>query len=291
MSENRIVAVARKRKSAELLVSFNSYSSMAFCYPDQPYATKLENFASFCALDANVIWFVEEFYSWYTLHEKTVLDVLLDFVAENGIRRVRLTGMSAGGFAAVRFGAILNRMLDQRGLKGVQIDAFGINAQTGFRQELLDRIAQTIAREGWTLTSLGENPPLLEAHQFRADKVHHPECDLQFVVRAHGFGQYRAFLFYDRLNPIDRVFAEDLAAFPQVALMSLGLATDHGSGCTHLSQSAAVKSALAGIFALPPVPPDDAEIRVTQSLLPVSAAHQHGDVGILQHMPGDAAQD
>ncbi len=254
MAENRLVCVSRTRKSKELLVSFNSYENPAFRKPALPHETHLENYSRFINMDANVIWYAEEFYSWYLRHERRIIDTLVAFVAENGIRRISMTGASAGGFAAIRIAAILNRLLDQKGIKGIPIHAIGINCQSGFRTELIERVTSAMKIADWPAHHLGRNPPLLGPSEFQPGRAYHPECDLRFVVKAHGFGAFRAFLFYDRLNPIDRIFAEDLEDFPQVALTSLGMRAHHGAGCIRLSRDPALSVMLDSILALPMLP-------------------------------------
>jgi len=81
--------------------------------------------------------------------------------------------------------------------------------------------------------------------------VYHPESDIRDVMQAHGFCSFRAWLFYDRLNPIDRTFAEDLSDFPQVFLISTGWRAPHGAGALRMMKDPAISSMIDDVIATP----------------------------------------
>lgn len=232
--KHRLLCVARTSDSPNLIVCINNYDDKAFGRPDLPFATKLGAFRRLSTYDAHCLWFAEEASSWYLEHQQQMLDILIAYIVENRIRSVKLLGSSAGGYAALRTGLLIDRLIAGRALDVVVL-SFAINPQTGFRPELIARIRQAVSEEKWNMQDVGRNPVLLTddyRHHYR-----HLAIDVVDLAAIAPPTNFAAIVLSDQLNPIEKTFSADLAALEFVLQLPQDIGMNHAAGCTRILQS------------------------------------------------------
>lgn len=227
--DGRLVTVLRPSDAPHLIVCFNGYSRMAHARPDLPFETALMGLNWLTVFDANILWVAEEKPTWYLQHEETVISRITDIMLERGIRTVKLIGSSAGAYAAIRAGLLLDKAMVERGISA-SIFSFPMNPQTGFRPELIERAAAASIRAGWNPRLLGVDPILL-ADVYR-DAYHYKLPDISDIIRVYKPKNFATILMYDSLNPIEQVFSGDILSAEWLIAFPKPLGIPHGSGCT-----------------------------------------------------------
>lgn len=226
--ENRLVSVARPARSTNLIVYFNGYGNMAYSRAGVPFATKFEGYAKVATFDAHAIWFVEEKPSWYLDHQSTILDILGRYVVENDIKAIKFIGSSAGAYAAIRCGLLMDKIFSGQG-RDVVILSFCVNPQTGFRPALLNKLKAAIVEARWPINDFGTDPILLP--QFRAEALQHMTVELADLAADYKPTNFAVVLFNDELNPIERTFCDDIKHWEFVLHLPQRLRMGHGAGC------------------------------------------------------------
>lgn len=227
--DGRLVTVLRPSDSHNLIVCFNGYSRMAHARPDLPFETALMGLNWLNVFDANILWVAEEKPTWYLQHEETVISRIIDIMLERDIREIKFIGSSAGAYASIRAGLLLDKALVERGISA-SIFAFAMNPQTGFRTELIERAVTTSIRAGWNPRLLGVDPILL-ADVYR-DAYQHKLPDISDIVQVYKPKNFATILMYDSLNPIEQVFSGDILSAEWLIAFPKPLGVPHGSGCT-----------------------------------------------------------
>lgn len=212
----------------------NNYDDKAFRKPELPFATRLGAFRRLSTYDAHCLWFAEESSSWYLEHQEQMLDILIAYIVEHRIQSVKLLGSSAGGYAALRIGLLIDRRIADQKLDVVVL-SFAINPQTGFRPELIAKVRQAVAEKKWDMQDVGRNPVLL------TDNYHHHYRHLAIdVVDLAGLAppaNFGAVVLSDHLNPIEKTFSEDLSALEFVLQLPQTMGMAHAAGCIRIFQS------------------------------------------------------
>jgi hypothetical protein len=231
----------------ELIVVFNSYVSLLGGAPSLEHETKLELFSLSNKYNASFVWYAEDTRVWYLAHEHAIaealrvrVDILLE-EREHADQRVKVVfvGMSSGGYAAIRQCVQLAAMYSY---KPVDIMAYPMNAQTGFSQGLLHEIIKVSRHSSHPdFSCFGTDPIFLDSADNRLLSDYkklerqrgHIELDLKnFMASIDICNEDKELisLHYDRLNPIEEIFAKELLHFPCVRPMPAdwGLRHSHG---------------------------------------------------------------
>lgn len=231
----RLVAAARPADSTTLIVYFNVYLNKANGRPDLPLGTRFDALRAFLPCQAHLVWFAEETETWYLAHQARVLDILANYVAAHGIETVKLVGGSAGGYAAIRFGLLLDRWLAANG-QDVAVVAFATNPQTGFSIRLLGEVRAEMAAAGWDAGLLGANPIVLSPILRQAFGP--LQTDLRVLGEEAPARNFAVALISDAGNPIERAFTRDILHWPHVHHAPEWLGIGHGEGAEKLYNEA-----------------------------------------------------
>jgi hypothetical protein len=236
----RLVAAARPwdstmGDSATLIVYFNVYLNRANGRPDLPLGTRFDALRAFLPCAAHLVWFAEEAETWYLAHQARVLDILANYVAANGIETVKLVGGSAGGYAAIRFGMLLDRRMADEG-RNVAVVAFATNPQTGFSIRLLGEVRAELAAAGWDAGLLGKNPIVLSPILRQAFGP--LQTDLRVLGEEAAAANFAVAVISDEGNPIERAFTRDILHWPHVHHAPEWLGIGHGEGAEKLYNEA-----------------------------------------------------
>lgn len=252
--------------SDTLIVCFNGCA-----YRAQGAKTHLELFARLAHYGASTLWFAEGGEpGWYLAHEQRIQDLLRVAVAEPGIRRVLLTGGSAGAYAAIRHAALLQHA--DVPLPALHVAA--VNPQTGFGPALLLHLRGRLAAAGWRAADLGRDPILpSEACLAAAAPALLASDDLAALLaqppRQRAIA--RIDVHHDAANPIDSGFAAALAGLPGVHLQPQPLGQPHSQSCGPLMASAAFVANVESALGRPPRPPRQPYLAMLQSTADAAA--------------------
>lgn len=254
----RLLGVARPAETPHLVVMFNGYGNRAFAAPDLPFETHLEGLGKLSEMDAHAIWYVEDNTSWLLEHQEAILDTLTAYIVEHRIDQVKLIGASAGGYAALRIGLLLDQRLAQLE-QSVAVISFPINPQTGFRPQLIKAVSDEILLSRWRKGRLGSNPILLPAPYY------HAYCD-QLIEISELYAtltpvNYGAAVFFDRINPIERVFSGDLTPAEIFVPMPQNLNLDHAGGCAAIWQGNAFWETFDSVLPFATIVPREIELQ------------------------------
>lgn len=230
-AKGRLLSVVRPSRSTNLIVCFNDYGNKAYSKPGARFATELDGDAVLSEFHSHVIWFAEENTSWYLEHEDEILERLEAYILENGITHTKIVGASAGGFAAVRLGVLLDKKLATIG-NNAMIVCFAVNPQTGFRPELMDKVKQSIAENDWNPDAFGTDPILLPQAYYNAYAQR--KIDISSLLAQHNPRNFAAVIMHDDLNPIAKVFSDDIFSANYVLNFPQSFGLEYGSGCTRL---------------------------------------------------------
>jgi hypothetical protein len=230
-AKGRLLSVVRPSRSTNLIVCFNGYGNKAYSKPGVPFDTNLDGYTVIPQYHAHVIWFVEEKTSWYLEHEDEILERLIKYVVENGITHVKLLGCSAGAYASLRFGILLDKRLAMIGNNAMLV-SFAVNPQTGFRPELLAKVKQSMAAHNWNPNAYGTDPVLLPQAYY--DAYAHRKIDISQLLALHRPRNLAAVVMHDAGNPIEMVFSGDIFTANYVLNFPQRFGLDHGSGCARL---------------------------------------------------------
>lgn len=229
----RLLAVAAKRKSApdRLVVFFNGYGNRAGTKPGQPFDTRLECFAAVSRYDAHALWFAEEEETWYLEHEERILMSIIRFVIENRIATIKLVGASAGGYAAIRIGLLLDQRLAACGWNAVTL-AFAVNPQTGFSEDIYRKARHALMAARWNPDLVGMDPSLMSS----ALRRHYHDRVPELAQFGEGYRptNFAIVILNDDGNPLERVFAEELLSWDFVLQMPQNFGLGHRPGCVRL---------------------------------------------------------
>lgn len=246
--------------SDTLIVCFNGCA-----YRAQGSKTHLELFARVAQYGASTLWFAEGGEpGWYLEHDRRIQDLLRVAVAEPGLRRVLLTGASAGGYAAIRHAALLQHAAVA--LPAIHVAA--VNPQTGFGPLLLHGLRGRLAAAGRRESELGSDPILPGAALLAAaapSMLAGDDLAALLAAPARQRAIQRIDLHHDAANPIDRGFAEALAGLPGVHLQPQSLGRPHSQGCGPLMQSAAFVANVESALGRPPRPPRQPYLALLQT--------------------------
>lgn len=228
-----LLSVVRQNRSRNLIVYFNSYGveNRPGTQPGRPFGTRFQNYRKVMRYDAHAVWFVEEKGSWYLEHQDRILDVLTSYIAEHDITAIKMIGSSAGGYAAIRIGLLLDQRLKHSG-NDATILSFAINPQTGFRPDLFARIERATEESRWSGARLGQDPIVLAKDYIGA--YAHMRIDLLELMRDYQARNMGVVLMYDSLNPIEATFCGDLAGTDFILHFPVPLGLNHLDGATKI---------------------------------------------------------
>jgi pimeloyl-ACP methyl ester carboxylesterase len=219
----RLVAGWRPCNSGTLIVWFNVYSHKAHANPELPLGTRFDAFSRLLPHAAHLAWMVEEQEGWYIAHQDRIVEQLAAFVKTHGIKVVKLAGNSAGGYAAMRTGLLL----DQRLAGSAAVVAFAVNPQTGFSHRLIGSVHEEIREAGWDPRLMGQNPILPPPSLIR----HFAPPDLAEQARRAALINFAVVLMNDEGNPIERAFSRDILDWPFLSHAPQHWGLNHGEGC------------------------------------------------------------
>lgn len=228
IEDSRVVAVCRPSKTKNLIVYFNGINGKAYGRPEKPFSTNFESYTTVIQYDAHAIWIAEETPTWYLGRQAIILSILKTYILDNGISAVKLVGSSAGGYAAIRYGMLLDKSLRQAGFDAI-ILSYGINPQTGFRPQLLRKIKRAIAVQGWDSGAFGTDPLFLPPALY--ERFQPLVVDLSELLRGYEPANFGIVLVNDDSNPIERVFCADIANLGYVVHLKHHFKLGHGEGC------------------------------------------------------------
>ncbi len=231
--KGELLSVVRQNGSNNLIVYFNSYGveNRPGKQPGRPFGTKFQNYRKVIRYDAHAIWFVEEKGSWYLEHQDRILDILMRYIVEHDIAAIKMIGSSAGGYAAIRMGLLLDQRLKHSGSDATVL-SFAINPQTGFRPDLFARIERTTLESRWQGARLGQDPIVLAKDYI--DAYAHMQIDLVELARNYQPRNVGIVLMYDNLNPIETTFCGDLADIDFILHFPVPLGLNHFDGATKI---------------------------------------------------------
>lgn len=227
----RLVSTVRPAHEKSLIIYFNGYGNMAFKSPDLPHQTRFEALSRLTTYNAHVIWMVEERETWYLAHQHEMLAILLRYIVSNRIERIKVAGSSAGGYAALRIGLLLDRCLAAMNYQAV-IVSFAVNPQTGFSDELLLKIRMAMREASWNPRALGRDPILL--HPSLRTRFSNLNIDLAELAREAKPHNFAAVLFNDSTNPIEATFSAEITTWTHLAHLPKPMALGHGQGCVQI---------------------------------------------------------
>lgn len=219
--------------SRPLIVIINSY--LGRLDNDIP-KTKLEFYKHCLRYNCNAVWIAEEMLNWYLGHEAILIVKLIELTARIVPTQIVLLGMSSGGYACGRFAHALASIL-----KDIRISAYAINPQTGFSSQLLEKAKMATDSCQEYQGQLGINPVVLDLDSARYSLIRNARPGLQtewnelFQSREQPANLLIS-LHYDRLNPIERTFAQEVNDWNFVRPMPLDLGAAHAHGCTTLGK-------------------------------------------------------
>lgn len=259
-ASNQLQTVVRSSDSANLVVCFNGCGYKAYSRPDLSFGSNLTGRATFLKQDAHIIWFAESVGSWYLAHQESIVRTLVEYIIDNGITRVKLFGGSAGGYAAIRMGLLI----DQR-LSSVQNDvmllSFSMNPQTGFRPALIQQIRQAVQDRGWNSDDVGKNPLLLseEDYHFFSDL----KVDLSELMEDLRPRNFAGVVLSDVLNPIEQTFCNDIASRDFLLIHPFHFGMPHAEGASRIYKEGGFWSIFDSIHPFGTVDPASAEQMVS----------------------------
>lgn len=219
--------------SRPLVIIINSYLARL---NNDIHKTRLEFYKHCLTYNCNAVWIAEEKMNWYLGHEAILIAKLFDLTTPIMPTQIVLLGMSSGGYASGRFAHALAGIL-----KDIRISAYAINPQIGFSSTLLAKakIASDSCQE--FKGQLGANPVVLDLDSARYSIICNASPGLQtewnelFQSREQPANLLIS-LHYDRLNPIEWTFAQEVNGWNFVRLMPLDLGAGHAHGCTILGK-------------------------------------------------------
>lgn len=227
-----------ERQAAKpLVIVINSYLEPSRLQLSDIFSTRLEYFNHIRRKDCNALWIAESKRNWYLAHEHKVMNLINNMVLTDQPSEIILVGMSAGGY----LGGRLAYFLSLRG--SCRVTAYAINPQTGFRPKLIEKINKTVETMPRFKDQLGRNPIILNVDLNRSETFSlitksNPGVATdwnEFFSSDHAHPQNLLISYhFDRANPIEAQFAEDVGKFSFVRLMPLDLGIQHAAGCTHL---------------------------------------------------------
>jgi hypothetical protein len=249
---NQLLAVVRPSYSTNLIVCFNASDKKAYARPDLPFGTSLSGRANFAQQHAHVMWFAEGGATWYLAHQDAIVRTIHEYITEHGIRRVKLFGGSAGGYAAIRMGLLVDQRLSASD-DNVMLLSYSINPQTGFRPDLIRRVRQAVQDHRWNFDDIGKNPVLLsEADYHRYD---HMKIDLRDLTADLKPRNFAAVVLSDLSNPIERAFCEDIASREYILIQPHHFGLGHAQGSARIWKEGSFWPAFESVYPFGTVDP------------------------------------
>lgn len=246
-----VLVVAKRGVGKSLCVVFNDYKHKAFVAADKPFCTYLQGIGMFSRFSVPVIWFAENTFSWYTLYEDQTLAFLKQIITENGFESVTLLGSSCGGYAALRHAL---RLSADETLQAT-FNTVVLNPQTGFSRRLLRSVRAAREARGREFEELGINPIVLNPLCYDPQTTGVNEIDVSDLAARLGDKARCGMncIFYDSLNPMEVVFAEDCANVPNVVMQPVELKVDHAEGVVTMFQILRESTVIERLLGINPV--------------------------------------
>ena len=217
----------------KLFIVFNSHANLAHEDSSQGNSTQLEGYNFFKSQNSNVIWIAEERCSWYTNNEVKIQIYLSTFIKKNNIRKVILFGLSAGGFASLRFACIISEKFHAQ--SNFEVVSIAVNTQTGFRDDLIAKAMHLGHAMQWQKGLLGQDPILLKSEDYGGELFPLEKIDIIFQMDFYSkFIRNAKFnILYDSLNPYEKVFADDIKG-ENIYKHPFAYGLAHGDGCKQI---------------------------------------------------------
>jgi hypothetical protein len=217
----------------KLFIVFNSHANLASDDSIKGNLTQLEGYNFFKSHENYVIWVAEERCSWYTNNEIKIQEFITNFIKKNNIKKIILFGLSAGGFAALRFACIISEKFHAQ--SDIEIVSIAINTQTGFRDDLIAEARHLGHKTQFKKGILGQDPILLKTEDYGGELFPLEKIDLIFQMNFYSnfIRDTKFHILYDSLNPYEKVFAEDLRG-DNIYKHRFPYGMSHGDGCKQI---------------------------------------------------------